>query len=70
MVLFWVVGGEYTDGPRRETVGGNERWFGPFSNYESARAECARHAWPGAEGSAVRYRVACIDPDEVPPCTD
>ncbi len=70
MILFWVIGGQYTQTRFQEPVGGNEEWYGPFANYEAARREWSRHAWPGVDQRPAHYRIARIDPDAPPPCTD
>ena len=70
MRQFWVVGGEYTDSRFRDLVGGSEEWIGPFADYESAKAEWAKHAWHTVDSCAVRYRIEHIDKDRPPPCTD
>ena len=70
MGMFWVVGGEYEDTHFQDTVGGNEEWIGPFSDYESARKVWAKHAWQTVDHCTTRYRIERIDPDEAPPCTD
>jgi hypothetical protein len=70
MERYFVVGGEYTDTHFRETVGGNEEWYGPFETYEMAREEWAKHAWQSVDHCTIRYRIECIDTDDPPPCTD
>lgn len=70
MGLFWVVGGEDADASFREFIGDRETWIGPFADYESARHEWAKHAWPSEDHCTARYRIECIDPDQPPPCTD
>lgn len=70
MERYFVVGGEYTDTHFRETVGGNEEWYGPFETYELAREEWAKHAWQSVDHCTIRYRIECIDTDDPPPCTD
>ena len=70
MAQYFVVGGEYKDTHFRETVGGDEEWFGPFSTYDQAREEWSKHAWQTVDHCSVRYRIECIDLDQPPPCTD
>jgi len=70
MASYYVVGGEYKDTHFRETIGGDEEWFGPFEDYESAKAEWAKHAWQTVDHCTTRYRIERIDPDVPPPCTD
>ena len=70
MMQYYVVGGEYRDTCFREPVGGNEEWFGPFTDYEAAKEEWAKHAWQSVDHCTTRYRIECIDNDGPPPCTD
>ena len=71
MAQFWVVGGEYTDTRFKETLGqGDEKWIGPFGDYELARQEWAKRAWHTVDECYTRYRIERIDPDVPPPCTD
>jgi hypothetical protein len=70
MAQYYVVGGEHADTHFRETIGGNEEWYGPFGNYEAAKEEWAKHAWQTVDHGSTRYRIKCIDPDAPPPGTD
>jgi hypothetical protein len=70
MAQYYVVGGEYKDTHFRETIGGDEEWYGPFESYESAKEEWAKHAWQTVDHCTIRYRIERIDPDAPPPCTD
>ena len=70
MAQFWVVGGEYTNTGFQYAVGQDEKWFGPFSDYEVARQEWAKRAWQTVDECNTRYRIERIDPDAPPPCTD
>jgi hypothetical protein len=70
MQQFWVVGGEYKDTNFRECVRGYEQWFGPFTTYEAARNEWAKHAWSTLDDAHRRYRIERMDPEEPPRCTD
>ena len=71
MAQFWVVGGEHTGTKSGQALGRQERWIGPFGEYESARKEWEQRSWNGVEEHrAARYRIEQIDPDSPPPCTD
>ncbi len=70
MQQYWVVGGEYTDTRFHNTVGGGEKWIGPFDSYDDAVAEWSRHAWQTVDDCHTRYRIEAIDQDAPPPCTD
>lgn len=70
MAQYYVVGGEYRDTHFRETVGGDEEWFGPFDTFETAREEWTKHAWQTVDECSVRYRIERIDTEAPPPCTD
>jgi len=70
MGLFWVVGGQNDETHFQETVGDREEWYGPFSDYEAARAEWAKHTWQTFDHCPTRYRIEHIDPESPPPCTD
>lgn len=70
MPSYWVVGGEYTDTRFLDTVGSNEEWYGPFSDYEAAKTEWAKHAWQTVDHCTTRYRIEHFDPEAPPPCTD
>lgn len=68
---FWVVGGEYKSTRFREPAhGDHEQWFGPFGNYETAKAEWSKRAWQTVDEATTRFRIERIDPDQPPPCTD
>jgi len=67
MIQYYVVGGEYKDTHFTEAIGGNEEWFGPFADYETAKKEWA---WRAVDSCTTRYRIECIDKDAPPPCTD
>ncbi len=68
MAEFWVVGGEYTSTHFHEALLPDEEWIGPFTDYESAKVEWAKHAWRTVDECHTRYRIERLDPD--PPCTD
>lgn len=70
MQQFWVVGGEYLDTRFHNAVHGQEKWIGPFEDYEEAKREWARHAWNTVDDAHTRYRIERIDPEEPPRCTD
>lgn len=70
MGMFWVVGGEYKDTRFQDAISGTEEWFGPFTNYDDAVEEWAKHAWQSVDHCTVRYRIEFIDPESPPPCTD
>ncbi|GAB4365005.1 MAG: hypothetical protein Kow00114_22010 [Kiloniellaceae bacterium] len=70
MIQYYVVGGEYKDTHFVEAVGGDEKWFGPFADYDTAMKEWAKHAWQTVDECTTRYRIECIDNDAPPPCTD
>ncbi len=70
MQQFWVVGGEYLDTRFHSTVHGQEKWIGPFEDYEEAKREWARHAWNTVDDAHTRYRIERFDPEEPPRCTD
>ena len=70
MAQYYVVGSDSPVARFRETVGGNEEWFGPFGDYESAEREWFKHAWQAVTTGKIRYRIECIDPDDPPPGTD
>jgi len=70
MIQYYVVGGEYKDTHFVEAVGGDEQWFGPFADYDSAMKEWAKHAWQTVDDCTTRYRIECIDNEAPPPCTD
>lgn len=70
MIQYYVVGGEYKDTHFTEAIGGNEEWFGPFADYETAKTEWAWRAWQTVDSCTTRYRIECIDKDAPPPCTD
>lgn len=69
MAQFWVVGGEFSDTRFHEALTPGEEWIGPFEDYESARREWAKRAWPKVDDCHNRYRIEKLDPDD-PPCTD
>ena len=70
MAQFWVVGGEYQNTGFQCGVGHDEKWVGPFNDYEGARQEWAKRAWQTVDECNTRYRIERIDPDAPPPCTD
>ncbi len=70
MRQFWVVGGEYTDTRFHDAVNGAEQWIGPFTDYEAAKKEWAKHAWQTVDSCTIRYRIERIDQGQPPPCTD
>ena len=70
MPLFWVVGGDYKDTQFQELIGDGEQRFGPFTDYDTAKKEWAKHAWQTVDTCTCRYRIEKIDPDVPPPCTD
>lgn len=70
MTQYYVIGSEPQIARFRETVGGDEEWFGPFGDYESAEREWSKHAWKAVNPGRLRYRIECIDPDAPPPGTD
>ncbi len=70
MVLFWVIGGKYSETHLQETVGSNEELIGPFRDYEAAKEEWTKHAWQSVDHGTTRYRIERVDSDAPPPCTD
>ena len=55
---YWVVGGTYTD-TSFTTVEhpAGECWYGPFTDYEDAKAEWAKRSWGSVDDAYVRYRI-------------
>ena len=71
MVQFWVVGGEYTDTKFRTVAHGcEEERYGPYDDYDTAKAEWNKRSWKSVDAATTRYRIECVDPDDAPPCTD
>jgi len=54
---FWVVGGEYRNPSRPETVIGRESWLGPFKSKAEAMAVWKEWAWKTVDHAQVRYRI-------------
>ncbi|WP_343560321.1 DUF4170 domain-containing protein [Kiloniella sp. b19] len=69
MAQFFVVGGEYKDTSFADVISGEEKWFGPFADYASAKAEWSKYAWKTVDECTMRYRIERIDDDD-PHCTD
>src|SRR3546814_18721566 len=60
MIRYYVVGGEYKDTHFAEAIGGDEQWFGPFTDYEAAKKAWARHAWQTVDDCTTRSCFDCI----------
>ncbi|HLI14208.1 MAG TPA: DUF4170 domain-containing protein [Alphaproteobacteria bacterium] len=54
---YWVVGGEYRDPNRYETVIGEETWLGPFASKDEAHKVWKEWAWKTVDNAQIRYRV-------------
>ncbi len=71
MAQFWIVGGEYNDTRFcNVALGCEEEWFGPYDDYQSAKAEWSKRAWQTVDEATKRYRIERIDPEAPPICTD
>jgi hypothetical protein len=54
---YWVVGGEYRNPSRPETVIGQESWLGPFKSKAEAMEVWKEWAWKTVDHAQVRYRI-------------
>jgi hypothetical protein len=55
---YWVVGCSYTDTRFCEPAEpGGERWYGPFDDFDSAKAEWTRLAWASVDDAHARFRI-------------
>ncbi len=70
MAQYWVVGGKITDTHFHEALDENEKWIGPFADYEVAKREWAKRVGTTIVDSEISYRIERIDTDALPACTD
>ena len=57
-MVYWVIGGEYTDTSFTSIVGGDaEKKIGPFDDYETAKSIWGKLAWQHVDDAHVRYRI-------------
>src|SRR3546814_3751551 len=80
MIRYYVVGGEYKDTHFAEAIGGDEQWFGPFTDYEAAKKEWAKHAWQTVDDRSeehtselqslmrISYAVFCLKKKKIIKC--
>ncbi len=54
---YWVVGGEYRDPNRYETLIGEETKLGPFSSMDDAYKVWKEWAWKTVDNAQIRYRI-------------
>lgn len=58
---YWVVGGEYRDPNRFDTILGEERWLGPYKTKAEAMRVWKEWAWKTVDNAQIRYRVVRAD---------
>ncbi len=64
---FYVIGSRRAGVTGCGTTADSEAWYGPFADYATAKAEWQKHH---RGGTALRYRIEHVDPDQPPPGTD
>jgi hypothetical protein len=62
MANFWVTGGEYATTDFRELAkGAKPQRYGPFKNYEEAKAAWVAHSWANVDNCHVRFTITRDD---------
>ncbi len=65
MAQYWVVGGKITDTHFHEALDENEKWIGPFADYEMAKREWAGRAGAAIVDSEIQYGDVPLDVEKL-----